>query len=113
MRRWIVWCAAAAAVASGVTVPLLSKGVPARSEAMEAAALAAPNPVRSSDGGVSNVSFYYRGTLRLAGADADELADHLGRPAIIVVTPGTNEQAEVDAIHRTGAKAYRYVQLYW
>lgn len=75
-----------------------------------AAASAAPNPVRTGDGGVGNVTLYYHGKTKLApGADLSDL----GNPTVVVAT-GTGEEAQqIAAIHSIGAKAYRYVQYYW
>lgn len=70
-------------------------------------------PVATDDGGVANVSFYYSGTVPLAGARPEQLRAHLGEPAIVVTTPRADEEAEIEAIHEIGAKAYRYVQFYW
>jgi hypothetical protein len=74
---------------------------------------AAPNPVVSSNGGVSNVAFYYQGTVPIVGTEPEKLAAHLGDPAIVVTTPPSNSAGTVDAIHAIGAKAYRYIQFYW
>ncbi len=67
-------------------------------------------PTVDSGGGVHNPTFYYAGKEPLRdGADLSAL----GKPSIVVTTPGANEQAAVRAIHSVGAKAYRYVQFYW
>lgn len=71
------------------------------------------NPVAKAHGGVGNVTFYYDGTVPLAGTDAATLKAHLGHPAITVAVAGADESAQVEAIHSIGALAYRYVQFYW
>ena len=68
------------------------------------------NPLRTADGGIGNVTFYYQGSTPLErGQDPAKL----GRPAVLVTTPKADEKSAVSAIHSTGAKAYRYVQFYW
>ncbi|MEO6470577.1 MAG: hypothetical protein ABIR57_01975 [Aeromicrobium sp.] len=59
------------------------------------------------------MTFYYGGTVPLTGTDPKVLAAHLGRPAIVAVTPLGNEARGVEAVHSIGAKAYRYIQFYW
>ncbi len=71
-----------------------------------------PNPVASGED-LRNVSFYYGGTTTLAGADPEQLATTLGRPAIVVTTAKADETGTVKAIHDIGAKAYRYIQFFW
>ncbi len=71
------------------------------------------NPAVRQDGGVGNVAFYYDGTLDLPGASVEDLTAHLGHPSIVVSVPGEDEAGTVEAIHSTGAKAYRYVQFFW
>jgi hypothetical protein len=68
------------------------------------------NPVALRGGGLGNVSFYYQGSEDLApGSDLSGL----GASSVVVATGGGDEAAKVEAIHSTGAKAYRYVQYYW
>jgi hypothetical protein len=74
---------------------------------------AAPNPVAAASGGVKNVTFYYDGATPLAGSSRATLTASLGKPAIVVTTPKSDEVGTVEAIHSMGAKAYRYVQFYW
>ncbi|HET6560435.1 MAG TPA: hypothetical protein VFG72_01040 [Marmoricola sp.] len=69
--------------------------------------------LRASAVSARNVSFYYNGTVPLAGSDPSALKEHLGSPGVVVTTPTDDEVGTVDAIHRIGAKAYRYVQFYW
>jgi hypothetical protein len=76
-------------------------------------AVRAHNPVAAKNGSISNVAFYYDGTLPLAGTDPARLAAHLGRPAIVVTTSHQDGVATVKAIHGIGAKAYKYVQFFW
>jgi hypothetical protein len=68
------------------------------------------NLLVDSGGGVKNVTFYYQGTTPLE--PGEDLAE-LGKPAVVVTTPKTDEKSTIAAIHSTGAKAYRYVQFYW
>ncbi len=63
--------------------------------------------------GVRNVSFFYQGSIDLATASDADVRRTLGRPSIVVAQRGDDEKATTDAIHRLGAKAYRYVQFYW
>lgn len=71
------------------------------------AAATSTNPVLRSDGGVSNVTFYYQKID--SGADLSKL----GSPSIVAATAATDDQASIDAIHDIGAKAYLYLQFYW
>ena len=67
-------------------------------------------PTVDSGGGVHNPTFYYAGKEPLRdGADLSAL----GKPSIVVTTPGANEQAAVRAIHSVGAKAYRDAESDW
>lgn len=73
-----------------------------------------PNPVNSS-AGVKNVTFYYNGggNVPLDTAHVSQLRTRLGTPAVVVTTPKADDQDSIAAIHRIGAKAYRYVQFFW
>ncbi|MDZ7675909.1 MAG: hypothetical protein U5K30_12680 [Acidimicrobiales bacterium] len=54
-----------------------------------------------------NVAVYYQ------GIDAGEDLSKLGDVDYVVTVRQADEAAAVDAIHTTGAKAFRYVQSYW
>jgi hypothetical protein len=105
-RRKLAW------IVAGVLTTVMAGGSDGSVTASTNLSSAATNPVAAA-GGVRNVSFYYDGSADLAGADRDQLATTLGRPAIVVTTPRSDEVATVKAIHSIGAKAYRYVQFYW
>jgi hypothetical protein len=102
-------------IALAVPLVLLSRwglDAPGPAEPGAERAAARLNPLVRETGGVANVSFYYDGTLPLAGADPEKLRAKLGEPAIVVTTP-RDAAAEIKAIHGIGAKAYRYVQFFW
>lgn len=110
--RGLTWAAAVTiglVLLATLTLPGRQGAGPVKAEA----AATAPNPVLATDGGVTNVAFYYGGTLPLAGASPEDLAQLLGNAGVVVANPGRDDRAVVDAIHSTGAKAYRYVQFYW
>lgn len=94
----------AALVAAGLTTPTAPGAVSPKLEPT-----AWYNPVRTSTGGVRNVTFYYGGTPLRRGPHLNKL----GKPAMVVTTPGADGAEAVKAIHSTGAKAYRYLQFYW
>jgi hypothetical protein len=100
----------------GFVPALLTLGLAASVAGLDTGAAAASssstNPVASTSGGVSNVTFYYGGDTRLRAGDD---LSALGHPSIVVTTPkGPNTNADaISAIHSINAKAYRYVQFYW
>ena len=93
------------------TILLLASGAPTISvaDSTEGTSLRT-NPVLGTSGGVRNVTFYYDGTTPLEpGADLSKL----GRPAVVVATGRDGDRDPAAAIHSIGARAYKYLQLYW
>lgn len=90
--------------------------LPPATDAPAAAAPAATAPSAADvtrEGGIGNLVFWYRGSIDLATASQADVRRTLGRPAIVVAQRGDDEPAVTEAIHRNGAKAYRYVQFFW
>jgi hypothetical protein len=102
----------ASLVALGLVPGLGLLDVAATGPASAASKPAAANPVKTTAGGVKNVTFYYGGGTQLRkGANLSGL----GHPSVVVTTAKgpQRDAAAVRAIHSVKAKAYRYVQFYW
>lgn len=104
--------ALAGTVALAVAVGAMSLVGPDRPET-PARTDARSNPVAAEEGELRNVAFYYDGTIDLATADPEAAREVLGSPGVVVTTRSDDEVGTVQGIHALGAKAYRYVQLYW
>jgi hypothetical protein len=111
-------CAVTAALVLALAPPSATGApdVPAPTTARAAATTFSttdPNPFVDADQRVRNGVFYYTGTVPLDREHVPELKRTWGSPAVVVTTPKADEAAAVDAIHATGALAYRYVQFFW
>ncbi|GAA1932357.1 hypothetical protein [Nocardioides marmoribigeumensis] len=105
------------AVAATALVGLSLVQAPANGapDGTSARATTVKNPFTNSKKQVRNGVFYYDGSTPITMANVSTLKRKWGRAAVVVTTAKhpTDETPTVNAIHATGAKAYRYIQFFW